>query len=240
MTCVLSKKLRSSDVSVPELGIFATLIERVDGGPMRTVLDASPKRAVGWYASQKNGGGQFHESRNERNAFYLAEVATRVVGYRAQPHTLEIIIDGKVRTYTPDREDRLSDGRIEIIEVKGDYNAERDPQYHAKLEVARIVYARLGWSFRILEQAEIEAQPCFNAVEYIQSLRSTVIMQIDEDRVIQRLASSSVVTLSEIRGLWGTPILGFAKMCALMVKRTISIDFESGLSDRTLVRLVVA
>jgi hypothetical protein len=237
MACVISKKIRTTDVSVPELGIFATLKERVDGGPMRTALDASPKQAVGWYASQKNGGSLFHESRNERNAFYMAEVATSVVAYRAQPHTLEMAYCGKSRTYTPDREDSISDGHTEIIEIKGAYNAKKDPEYHAKLEVARLVYARLGWPFRIVEQAEIEALPIFKAVQCIQSLRRTIITHIDEDRVIERLAGGAL-PLVEVRDLWRIPALGFAKMCALMVKRTICIDLERGLSDLTPVHLV--
>ena len=223
------REIESENVSLPELGIFATLWQRVDGGPMRTAADVSQKRSVGRYASKKNGRGQFHESQNELHAFYDAEVNTDVVRYRAQPHKLEFIIDGKRRFYTPDREDTLSNRRTEIIEVKDHYEAEKDPDYHTKLEIAGTIYAGLGWSFRVTERAEIEAQPRYKAIELIQSLRRTVVTQLDEDCVQRRLAGDETLPLVGNSGLWDSPVLGFAKMCALMVKRTISIDIDHGL-----------
>src|SRR5215469_9683073 len=148
-------------------GRTALLWSRKDEGPMRTALDVSQKRAVGRYASLKNGRGQFWESRNELHAFYGAEVSTHVLKYRAQPHTLEMAIAGKKRSYTPDRMDHLTGGRIEIVEIKDVYKPEKDPDYHTKLEMARVVYDHLGWSFRITTRKEIEAQPKFEATKYI-------------------------------------------------------------------------
>ena len=234
------REIESKDVSLPELGIFATLKQRVDGGPMRTAADVSQKRSVGRYASKKNGRGQFHESLNELHAFYGAEVNTDVVRYRAQPHKLEFVIDGARRSYTPDREDTLSNRHTEIVEVKGRYDAEKDPDYHAKLEISQMVYAGLGWSFRVTERDEIEAQPRYRALELIQSLRRTVVTQLDEDWVQRRFAGDETLPLAKIRELWDSPVLGFAKMCALMVKRTISIDIDHGLSDAAPVRLLRA
>ena len=234
------REIESKDVSRPELGIFATLWLRTDGGPMRTAADVSQKRSVGRYASKKNGRGQFHESLNELHAFYGAEVNTDVISYRAQPHKLEMVFEGKRRFYTPDREDALSNRRTEIVEVKGSYNPDRDPDYHAKLEISRMVYEGLGWSFRMTDREEIEAQPRYRAIELIQSFRRTVVTQLDEDRVQRRLAGGEPLPLEEIRNLWDSPVLGFAKMCALMVKRTISIDLGEGLSDNAPVSLLPA
>src|SRR5690349_16327957 len=105
------------DVSIPELGILATMQKRIDDGPMRTALDASSKRLVGWYSSHKNGTSLFYESRNEKHAFYWAEVLPEISRYRSQPHRLEFQ-NGK--SYTPDREDLYDDGSIRIVEVKGE------------------------------------------------------------------------------------------------------------------------
>ena len=226
------------DVSVPSLGLHATLIERIDHGPMRTAADVSQKRAVGRYASQKNGRGQFWESRNELHAFYWAEVSTDVLSYRAQPHTLDLPVASKRRTYTPDRLDKLTRDRVEVVEVKDAYKPNRDPDYHEKLEVARLVYTHLGWTFRILNRDEIEAQPRYATVKYIQRFRRTVVTPGDEDAVIDFLGQSGFGQLAHVRALWPNPALGFAKMCALMIKRTIEIDFANGLSDGTPVRLV--
>jgi hypothetical protein len=236
----MTSKIKTTSLLIPQAQFSVALHERVDGGPMRTASDVSQKRAVGRYASQKNGRGQFWESRNELHAFYGAEISTDVVKYRAQPHTLEVPLNGKMRRYTPDRMDYLSAGRVEIVEVKDAYKPEKDPDYHAKLEMARHVYAHIGWSFRITERDEIEAQPKFEATKYIQSFRRTVVTPGDEDRALEFLSERGHVTLAELRALWPNPALGFAKMCALMVKRTISIAFEDGLSDDTPVNLVLA
>jgi hypothetical protein len=207
---------------------------------MRTAADVSQKKAVGRYASQKNGRGQFWESRPELYGFYWVEVSTEVVRYRAQPHTLEMAIKHKARRYTPDRMDYLTGGRAEIIEVKDAYKAEKDPDYHAKLETARIVYANQGWSFRITTRDEIEAQPNFEAAKYIQSLRRTVVTPREEDLVLDDLARRGVATVGDLRVLFGSPVVGFGKLCALMVKRTIKISFENGLSNKTPVHPVLA
>jgi hypothetical protein len=205
---------------------------------MRTAADVSQKKAVGRYASQKNGRGQFWESRNELHAFYGAEVATEIVKYRAQPHTLEMLIAGKRRRYTPDRMDYLTGGCVEIVEIKDTYKAEKDPDYHTKLETAQLVYGQLNWSFRITSRNEIEAQPQFEAAKCIQSFRRTVVTPRDEDIAIELLKSRGPVALAELRSLWASPALGFAKICALMVKRTINIAFHGGLSAETPVHLV--
>jgi hypothetical protein len=236
----MPKELMTNDFSAPELGLFAAIIERADGGPMRTAANVSQKRAVGRYASQKNGRGQFWESRNELHGFYTAEVNPKIVQYRAQPHTLEMAIGSKICRYTPDREDIYSDRAAEIVEIKNDYDAKTDPDYHHKLEVAEAIYRSRGKTFRIIERAEIEAQPKFQAVECIQSLRRTVVTQHDEDRVRNRLASATALPMAEIRSLWGSPVLGFAKMCALMVRRIIEIELNAALSDSTPVRLMNA
>lgn len=233
-------KLITRNVSLSSGDVFARLIEREDGGPMRGASDVSQKKAVGRYASLKNGRGQFWESRNELHAFYGAEVSTEVIKYRAQPHTLEMAIDGKVRRYTPDRLDHLTGARVEIVEIKDTYKPEKDPDYQTKIQLARIVYAGQGWSFRITTRDEIEAEPKFEAAKCIQSFRRTVITPHDEDMVLDFLTERSRAPLAEVRLLWTNPMLGFAKLCALMVKRTINIAFAYGLFDDTPVSLVRA
>jgi hypothetical protein len=205
---------------------------------MRTAANISQKRAVGRYYSQKCGRSLFWESRNELHGFYAAEVRTDVVCYRAQPQTLVIEVADAFRRYTSDREDILADGTIEIVEVKNVFDAERDPYYTLKLEQVGEFYRSRGQSFRILERAEIEAQPRFEAVELIQAFRRTVITLADIFSVYDLFAAHDTRSLAEVRALWENSALGFAKMCALMVRRNISIDLDQGLTDATPVRLI--
>lgn len=71
-------------------GLIATLVERVDRGPIRPVATGRRNRPVGMYPSVKCGRAEPWESRGELHALQHAEVSTEIVGYRAQPHSLEM------------------------------------------------------------------------------------------------------------------------------------------------------
>lgn len=205
---------------------------------MRTAANISQKRVTGWYKSLKNGKSRFHESANEKKAFMMSEMRTDIKAYHSQPLTFEIVINGQKRSYTPDRMDEFADGRIEIVEVKGGYRAESKPDYHAKLEVVKIICENLGWSFRIQEVQDLEAIPEFHVFKFMQTFRRTAVTPSEEDMVLDLLKAEGSVSLARLRALWDNPVLGFAKLCALMVKRTIHINIAGGLSDDTVVSLV--
>ena len=232
------RELVQKDVSVPQLKIAARMIQRVDGGPMRTAADISQKRVSGWYKSLKNGKARFHESANEKKAFMISEMRTDIKAYHSQPLTFEMVIDGKKRSYTPDRMDIFADDRVEIVEVKGGYKAESKPDYHSKLEIVKLICENSGWSFRIQDVHDLEETPEFHVLKYMQTFRRTAVTPHEEDLVLAVLEADGSAPLSRVRALWSNPVLGFAKLCALMVKRTIHIDVAGGLSDDTLVSLV--
>ena len=56
-----------------------------------------------------------------------------MVDYRAQPFRFEFVVDGARRVYITDCARLLESGRIEIIEVKNDRRALKDPDYALKL-----------------------------------------------------------------------------------------------------------
>lgn len=218
-------------------GITAALIEREDGGPLRPIATGRRRRPVGCYYSYKCGRASPWESRTELLGLYHAEVRFDVVDYRAQPHTLEMFHEGKKFKYTPDLEQRLADGRVEIVEIKGEFDALADPDYTTKLEVARDVYAAAGQSFRVVERKELEAQPLFKAIEEIQNYRRTAITASDMFLISNLFKTKEDVTLGDMKGAYGNPIVGMAKTYAMMVRRIVEIDIARGLDNRSAVRL---
>lgn len=212
-------------------GITAALIEREDGGPVRPIATGRRRRPVGCYYSFKCGQAFPWESRTELLGIYHAEVRFDVVDYRVQPHTLEMFHEGKKFNYTPDLEHRLSNGRTEIVEIKGEFDALADPNYTTKLEIARDVYAAAGQSFRVVERKELEAQPRFKAIEEIQNFRRTAITPTDMFVVSNIFKAKPGVTLGDMKRIYGNPIIGMAKTCAMMVRRIVEIDITGGLND---------
>lgn len=219
------------------LGVNVTLLSRGDGGPIRPILNGRRARTAWNYYSMKNGFSLPCESKNELHALYHAEVSHHVVRYRVQPHTARFVVGNGLREYTPDLEETHSDGRVTITEVKEVFKEEADPAYAEKLRVARRFYEDQGMNFRILERADIEAQPVFDSVETIQAFRRTVITAADILQVRSVIGARESAPLSEVRDAFKTSALGFAKLAAMMVRRLICIDLERGLAADTPVRL---
>jgi hypothetical protein len=221
-----------------EGGILATIVSREDLRPMRRITNGRRHRPVGSYYSLKNGGGVPWESRVELRGYYHAEVDPLVVRYRAQPHTLEMLQEGRLRKYTPDREDQLEDGQIEILEIKDTYKPDVDDDYHMKLKMAERVYQSLGWRFRIVELAEIEAEPRFGAVEAVQAYRRTAVTTQDIVALADLRGKSPDLTLGDLCEALAPPTLGLHKACAMAVRRIVAIELDRGLISEAVVRLL--
>jgi hypothetical protein len=179
------------------------------------------------------------ESRNELHALWRSEVDTDVVSYREQPHTMDMVLDGKLRRYTPDREDVLADGRIEIVEVKDTFEATKDPDYARKLAFAEDIYSGLpGWSFRIQDRAEIEASPSFATVENIQTHKRISFTLADVAMVRRAYSDAPTRTLGELRALFVNEVTGQAVLAAMMVARIVRIDLCTPMTGDSVVALV--
>jgi hypothetical protein len=216
---------------------IAEIIDREDGGPIRLIYRGRQRKPVGIYHSVKSGHGLPWESRNELHDFWRAEVRWDVVRSRAQPHMIRWTVDGQTLRYTPDREDILANDRIEVVEVKNVLQTEKDPHYAAKLEFARTIYEGIGWSFRVAEKADIEAQPQFDAIRTIQSHRRTALTTLDIIAIRDLLRGSHTLTLGQAQSALPMGPRCFGVLCAMTVRRILEIDLSAGLTPDATVRL---
>ena len=129
--------------------------ERADGGPVRLRRNGRGARARGLYFSVKSGRHLPYESHLELHDLWRAEVDVEVVRSWPQPFTLTYADGDRLRRYTPDRKDARADGGVEIVEVKREAT---DVSARKAAAVQEALGAR-GWSYRIVDQAEIEAEP---------------------------------------------------------------------------------
>lgn len=217
--------------------LAATIYQRRDEGPMRPVGRRRGLRPGGLYYSQKMGRLVGYESENEKCDFYRSETAPHVVGYREQPHTIEAVIAGSLRRYTPDREDRFADGRIEIVEVKDEFETDKDLDYNAKLDYFAEVYERLGWSFRLTTRNEIKDPATFETVETVQRYRRASFTAGEIADVRRRFGQRGECRLAELLPIFSSELTGLSKLCAMMVGRIVVLDIHSKLERASIVKL---
>lgn len=211
------------------------IVRRIDGRHMR-LSNGRRNRAVGRYASIKNGWSPPWESRGELKDMYRAEVDGAVLSYVTQPETLYWQSGSKSRRYTPDRADHLANGSRRIVEIKGDYDADRDPDYSEKLEEVTGIYTALGVKFEIRDRNLIEQEPSFSAVEEVQAYRRTVVTQKDVDETRRILGPGTRPFGSLLAGLSSaTPR---AVVFAMAVRRIVEIDLGQGLQPNASVALL--
>lgn len=226
-----------SVISIPLNGTRFADVEirrRSDGRSVR-LSNGRRSRAVGRYCSIKTGGSHLWESRPELFDLYHAEVDGSVVGFATQPETLSWRSGGQAWRYTPDRVEHLEDGTHRLVEVKAEYEADRDPRYADKLEQVREIYGLIGRSFTLRDQATILAEPLFSAVEEAQAYRRAVVTIEQATHVRSRLAKGESTLGAMMDSLPGAHPR--EAILAMAVRRMVRIDFRQGLSRATPISL---
>lgn len=234
-------------LSWESLSATATLVLTKDGAPIRSIITGRRHITTGSYASRKAGRGLPYESMAERALFMQSEVDPDVVDYRAQPFRFEFAIDGQKRSYIVDCVRLLSDGTIEVVEVKHDARSLRDPDYVAKLQAVRLICERVGWRFRVVLQKALRTSRAFDDIVDIQSWRFTSFGQADVFCVATAIDQgvTSLGDLAEALSRLASPeyplramAVAIAKLKAMVVKRVVRFDLSHPLSLKTKVALV--
>ncbi len=230
-----------SALSLPNHGeylVAGRLVLPESGRPIRSILTGRRIQTTGSYASRKAGRSQVFESMTERSFFMHCEVDTRVVDYRAQPFRFEFELDGKWRTYIADCVRLLSDGQVEVVELKSDLRDLKDADYQAKLERVRRLCRLLGWRFTIVRRRHLERSSVVQRnIEFVQQDRLTDFDDIDIYRVTDALEDGPL-PFSEVVGALGRGVVGAAILRAMVVARIVEIDLLRPLNDDTFVRLL--
>jgi hypothetical protein len=216
----------------------AWLVRRKDGGPIRPIANGRRHRPVGSYFSVKCGRSMPWESRPELHGLWRADVRTDVLESWVQPFRLEFLHSGRRFIYTPDRKDQLATGKPDIVEVKDVLKVDKDPLYYFKLNLAGTIISSLGWSFRVEDRAEIEAEPAFSAIRIIQRYSRTAVSVPDIIALNHAFVGQEAIPLHTVQMLFGGGPRSLAAICALIVKRKLSVDLANGLVADAKVSLV--
>ncbi|WP_157223660.1 TnsA endonuclease N-terminal domain-containing protein [Caulobacter sp. AP07] len=217
---------------------FARLVTTPDGKPIRSIITGRRCIVTGSYASRKARRALVHESMNERALFVHSEVDTEIIDYQSQPLRLEFVLDGRRRTYIADCLRQKFDGSLELVEVKHDQRALRDPDYALKIQAVAKVCQALQWSFRVVHGAPLRAKSTFNTnVGIVQQYRFVKFGAREIHLAGEALAQAGgEIAFGRLAEILGERRIGRAQICAMMVGRIVRIDLQSALNDNSVVR----
>ncbi len=210
----------------------AIVVMTPDGSPIRSVITGRRPMVTGFYTSRKAGRALPYEGMNEQALLKRSEVETSVVNYRSQPFRFELVIEGTKRIYIADCVRLLSDGSIEVLEVKGRLKQLPPPEYVEKLSLVREICDRLGWQFRILGHRQLfEPEVVYANIDLIQRRRTVPFDQIQAYRALEMIErAGGEVPLGQLADAVASRPQGMAIAQAMMVRRLVSIDLTRPLN----------
>ncbi|MGO7076496.1 hypothetical protein ACCT03_22110 [Rhizobium johnstonii] len=197
----------------------------------------------------------------------LAEASSRVVELLAQPHRLEIFVEQQKSPlrYFPDLQlkvhptflNDLNDSvpfsvaalassydepdaslKTVILEIKDDRDPRQfTPRYKAKLELAKVIYKKMGIAFLTIQRAEDLFPHQLRIASSVVAWRHTAVNQLDVWTVQSALRLGDLPAGEVVASLGGGPF-GWAKLRALHVRRTLELDLGEPVSPNTRVRLL--
>lgn len=227
--------------ALTDLRIAAEIRTSENGGPVRTIINGRHRKPVGRYASRKARRSLPWEAVDERAFFWLCEADPDVVGYLCQPHQLVIFQeDADPLVFYPDVQRDLADGTIEIVEVKktfDDKDRGNDPSYLLKLELARQVYAGLGWGFRVVTGIEMRRGLRLRNAKAVQRSRFARFDAAESVAMLQAIAAAGGhLPFDEAAKVLGTGPRASAKLKAIIVNRVVRVDLDQRLNGLTAVK----
>lgn len=223
------------------------IVRAKGGGPIRTIVEHALAKPTGNFYSLKSGRAQPWDAVDERHLMWISEIDPRVRTFTAQPFRMEFVFQaGEIITYFPDLERILDDPpEVEVIEVKKTIKeASRDPDYAAKLFLARKACQAKGWKFRIIA-ADTYIRPghLLDNARLIRLDRLTRLVTEDHLRMGEAMEKSrgtltygkAVAVLSGHDDPWDRDAT--AKLHAMIARRVVAIDLTCRLTQETRVIL---
>ncbi|MEL6060205.1 MULTISPECIES: TnsA endonuclease N-terminal domain-containing protein [unclassified Methylobacterium] len=229
------------DTALLDIRTAAKIDVGVRGGPVRLIINGRHHKPVGRYASRKARRSLPWEALAELAYLWVCEADADVVSYLSQPHRLTIRLPGgKSAVYYPDVRRDLADGGVEIVEIKKrEEDARRTPDYALKLELARLVYEGLGWTYLILSEADLKDRRELRTAEAIQRNRTARVTGQERHRLAEAVyRAGGSLPFAEAAEALGGGSRGRAKLHAAIVLRVVSIDLTRPLNRGAPVRLV--
>ncbi len=186
----------------------------------------------GKFPSRKNARMIHWESLLERDAVFLFEFSSGVRQFREQPLTINYALEGKPRRYTPDFELILSDGSVELVEVKPKEKLLL-PENSLRFTAITRHLSLQGWPLRFLTEESVRRPVLLDQLRQLFRYRQPVFSAPERRRWLFKLASHMPCT-------WGglCALLGSTSLCwCLLEQQVICTDLRARITSDTVVTL---
>lgn len=228
----LQKPVRPTTVNkIPARGVIDALrIVRPTGpGPIRQIITGTKTVVTTNYPSKKNKGAHPTEAATEGAGTKHDEVMTHVVRSKPQPFRIEALVDGVLHRSIPDRIRLLSDGARAIVEFKRDWKDFEKEEAQIQSMLAHAAADQLGLRYERVTLACLGDDARRANVHRVQLYRFVPVSLRQELTVANMLAERGPLALGELADAVDDDHRnGFARVCALMVRRVAAIRLDHG------------
>ncbi len=135
----------------------------VSATPLRRINTRGRVRPTGRFASRKMGRCLPWESSNELAWLQRAELDPEITAFYAQALTIEVRVNGRNRSHTPDGV-AIRGGRVEVHEVKPDADAATDEVRALAAAASRHVRLR-GGTYGLVLESVLKAAPVYRNLQ---------------------------------------------------------------------------
>lgn len=133
--------------------------------PARKIKNGMSGKIIGRFPTPKAASPVWWESQLERDCLYHLHQCPTIEGISGQPFRLPYVLDGRLRSYTPDFL-VVGSYRQDVIEVKPQdkVNSTDFAHWHQAIEVA---LANRGFGFVVMTDTEIRRQPLLDNLKWL-------------------------------------------------------------------------
>jgi hypothetical protein len=219
-------------------GLKGTIVRLANGKPARTVKAGFQERPTYRLASPKIRGEGEAESRLEADAYCLFDFDRTVEFYETQPFAVNYETGDRIVTTYPDTELKRTDDRFEIVQIKIQSTYEKhlreNPRFRGECEV----FKRLGWSYRVMTEAEIRAEPGHSNRKLLRQYRSRVVAAPIVESLLATLRRYPGAKINEIIEAFRIDGLHEVDIYSLIARNVIQMDPDQPIGPET--RLIAA
>jgi hypothetical protein len=214
--------------------IDALRIVRPTGpGPIRQIITGNKTVVTIDYPSKKNRCAQPAEAATEGAGTKHDEVVTRIVRSKPQPFRIEALVDGVLHRSIPDRLRLMADGSRSIVEFKREWRDFEREDAQMQSMLARAAADELGLAYERVTLACLGNEMRRANIDRVQLYRFVPVSLRQEMTAARMLKDRGPVALGEIADAMDADRRnGFARVCALMVRRIAAIDLDGRKIDR--------
>jgi hypothetical protein len=210
--------------------IDAIRIVRPTGpGPIRQIITGTKVVVTTNYPSKKNRCAHPTEAATEGAGTKHDEVMTNVVRGKPQPFRIEALIDGVLHRSIPDRIRLMADGSRAIVEFKREWRDFERESAQIQSVLARAAADELGIGYQRVTLACLGNDTRRANIDRVQLYRFVPVSLHQEMTVSRLLRAKGPMTVGQLAdAIDDDHRNGFARVCALMVRRIAAIDLDGG------------